>query len=495
MILPQKYSLKNLLSINSWFIQTIVLLSASILLSITITKPFSKVPFIYLFVFPSIIILLQPKVGIWFILIFVFYISYLADEIFLIPGTVIWMLEVSIAAMLLSGMHKFLFDKNEFKRTPVDILLLFLLLEGLLSGLLNHASPVSTILGCRKLFKLVLLFYLLIHFDFKEDFYKKVINFFYITALVQGPIALTQFMVWSPELEYKMVVERGLGGWSRVDFSAGTTGISGITAIYSIGFICFTLGFMLNDKVRLHYVIKLILLVMPILIGSSRSGFIYLPVMIVFMLRKTLFTNVKKGIIVGVAFCIGYVILIKSASLFGYDLAGFLLSPGDQIAEQSHFSAKGQPVGRVANVIFAYNLLNQSLLNIFIGFGPNSVSLSAFGSGFEGKVLSYLLENDMVTRATSFINSQIAFMLLEWGFLGFGIYLAVIVKIYLMNMRFYKAIGDPYWQKVSFGFSGIIVLYVITIFYKTVWVMEPTVCMFWGFAGVIFAVGKKRGVF
>ena len=94
------------------------------------------------------------------------------------------------------------------------------------------------------------------------------------------------------------------------------------------------------------------------------------------------------------------------------------------------------------------------------------MSVSSFGSGYSGKMVDYLVESESVKSSTSFLNSQISFMILEWGYLGLGLYMAMIVAIYIMNRKFYIAIDDSYWKTISFGFSGIILLYAICTFTK-----------------------------
>ena len=284
------------------------------------------------------------------------------------------------------------------------------------------------------------------------------------------------------------------GGTDILDFASGTTGISGITALYVMGFMCILIAFMLRNKIRFADIFKFVLLFLPILIGSSRASFLFLPIIVMFMLRGKIFTDVKKGIGIVLVFFIVYIALVKSTTYLGYDMEGMLLSPQDEFADQSHFSGYGQPVGRFANIMFATYLMKSKADYIF-GFGPNSVSISALGSEYSGKMLKYLLDDDLVQNATSFVNSQLAFMMFEWGFLGLGLYFFMIVKIYLMNRKFYIAIDDEYWKTISFGFSGIILLYGIASFYKQLWVIEHTSSLFWVMAGIIFSMGRKKEIF
>lgn len=494
MTLLKNISVKRLFSINSWLVSTITIVLACILLSMAIINPGSKIPFFGLFVFPSILILLKPELGIWIILIFVFYINYLASEIFLIPGTVTWMIEVSLVVMSIRILIQNSLEKRQFKRSPIDYLLLFFVIGGFISAFINHNSFISTFLGFRNMLKMVLLFYCIVHLHYEESFFKKVINFLFFSALVQGPVALIQHFIWTPELEQKLLQHGAFGGTNILDFASGTTGVSGITSIYVMDFMCILIAYMLMRKIHVPDIFKWILLLIPILVGSSRASFLYLPIIILFMLRAKLFTDVKKGILVVLVFLLLYFALIKSASFVGYDLEEWISSPRDQVVAQSHFSGTGQPVGRIANIMFANSLL-KSTNNYIFGYGPNSMSISTFGSEFSGKMVNYLVSNDLVKSATSFVNSQIAFMMLEWGFLGLGLYMAIIVKIYLMNRKFYMAIDDPYWKTISFGFSGIVFLYGIGAFYKALWVFEQTSCLFWLMAGIIFSMGRKKGIF
>ncbi len=486
-------SAKNLFSINGLFVSSIAIVLACVLLAMIIINPATKIPFICLFVFPSILILVKPKLGIWIILLFVFYFNYLADESF-VPSTFTWIVEVSLFALCISLFVQIVLEKRQLKTSPIDYLLLILVFSGLISAFINHNLLMSTLLGYRKLLKMVLMFYFIVHMDFEEAFLKKIIKFLFFAALIQGPVAVVQYFTWTPELEHKLLQLGAFGGTGIFDFSSGTTGITGITAIYVMDFMCILIAFMLIRKVRLTDIFKWMLLLIPIIVGNSKASFLYLPVIILFMLRQSLFTDIKKGLLVVVFFMIFYFSLIKFAPLVGYDISEWVSTPSEQFVSQSHFNPEGQPVGRISNIIFAKSLM-KSLNNNIFGFGPNSMSVSSFGGAYSGSIVTYLVSKDFVYSADSFTNSQIAFMMLEWGFLGLGIYIFIIVRIYLMNRKFYLAIDDPYWKTLSFGFSGIILLYGITSFYKKLWVVEETSCLFWVLAGIIYSVGRKRSIF
>ena len=490
---------KKLVSISKRLTSTYaIVLVAAVLFGMVITNPGSKAPFFGLFIFPAIMVMLKPETGIWIILIFVFYINYLADEISLIPGTATWVIEISLITMMLMVLLQQVFDKKKIKKSPVDHLLLLFVAGGLIASFLNHNSLISTFLGCRNLLRMVLLYYCIIHLDLEEGFFKKVINFLFVTALIQGPVSLFQRLIWTPELQMKQdSTAQGfetVGGSDILDFASGTTGTSGITAIYVLGFMCILIAFMLRNKIRFTDIFKFILLFLPIFIGSSRASFLFLPVIIMFMLRRIIFTDLKKGIGIVLVFSIVYIASVKATTFLGYDMEGMLFSPQNEFKDQSHFSGTGHPVGRFSNIMFAMHLMKSKTDYIF-GFGPNSVSVSALGSEYSGNILKYLLNEKMVRNATSFVNSQLAFMMFEWGFLGLGLYFLMIVKIYLMNRKFYLAIDDEYWKTISFGFSGIILLYGIASFYKRLWVVEHTSSLFWVMAAIIFSMGRKKSIF
>ncbi len=499
MYLINNNTFKKLVSTSKWLTSTYaIVLVAAILFGMAITNPASKIPFFGLFVIPVMMIIIKPETGIWLILIFVFYINYLADELFFIPGTVTWVIEISFVVMVGIVLLQKSLDKKKIKKSPIDYLLLLFVTGGLISSFLNHNSLISTLLGCRNMLRMVLLFYCIIHLDLEEGFFKKIINFLFVTALIQGPVSLLQRLIWTPELQMKLDSNaqgfETAGGSDILDFASGTTGISGITALYVMGFMCVLMAFMSRNKIRITDIFKFFLLFLPILIGSSRASFLFLPVMVVFMLRRKIFTDVKKGIGIALVFFIVYIALVKTTTFLGYDMEGMLLSPQDEFTDQSHFSGEGQPVGRFANIIFATHLMKSKTDYIF-GFGPNSVSISALGDEHSGNMLKYLLGNGLVKDATSFVNSQLAFMMFEWGFLGLGLYFVIIARIYLMNRKFYIAIEDEYWKTISFGFSGIILLYCIASFYKQLWVVEQTSALFWVMAAIIFSMGRKKGVF
>jgi hypothetical protein len=84
---------------------------------------------------------------------------------------------------------------------------------------------------------------------------------------------------------------------------------------------------------------------------------------------------------------------------------------------------------------------------------------------------------------------------LELGFLGLILFLLMYFRVYRFTRHFMKQIADPFWEAVSLGFCGAIVIYVISTVYVDSWIYYPIPLTFWALAAAIYRVGIIRGVF
>jgi O-antigen ligase len=115
-----------------------------------------------------------------------------------------------------------------------------------------------------------------------------------------------------------------------------------------------------------------------------------------------------------------------------------------------------------------------------LGKGPGSATDSYF-SVYTGRFFG----SEEAGRA------QLSVSLLEIGSLGVLLFLLVILQVFRMNNAFRKRTDDRYWKSISFGFEGLILLFVLGTVYLTIWTSDVLSFTFWLMASAIYGVSQR----
>lgn len=427
----------------------------------------------------TVAIFKYPQVGIWTIFVSVFLFDWLNRSFFIVPRQITWIKDIAIFLLFLRAIPVVI-RRHRLVRTPIDLPVLLFLLVGIISTFINHTPPIVAFMGFRKALKYILLFYILVNIGFDGVFLKKIIKAFIIIAFIQIPFAIVEYLMWHPSL---MNLGPAMGQW---DFVTGTfpRGGSGMLSLYLISIICFLIAYCLYANwSKLKSIFYSSLLLIPLPLAMSRASFIFLPFVIVFFLLR----NIRRHLVTKFSYFVLFSLMFWGTvkvtySLTGYDLMNYLTNP--QRAFQMQAGPRAGETGRISSIQVVYNELLNRPYGPALGVGPGGWSESYFSS-YTGNIYQKF-SFDVSGR------NQIASTLSEWGILGLIVLFLIILQIYRMNSILFTVSTDKFWRVISYGFSGIILLYVMSTLYVPIFYCDTGAFFFYALAGTIFAIKKTQ---
>jgi hypothetical protein len=422
----------------------------------------------------------SSKLAIYVILFSVSFFDFLNTYIHL-PRQLTWLPEIMILILFAKAIHLLVNKKTKVSLLNAPLLIIFLLLIfiGLVSSFANNCPLLMTIFAYRTYLKYLVLFFLLLLFDFDIAFYKKIINTIFIIAAIQIPVAL---------IEWKFL---GAG-----DFSGGTFGLyaqgTGIMVIFVASIISIVFGICVFKKVYLRYILLSVGLFIPIITGESKAAFIFIPFVILFHLfsiafniRKSFKRKIRYALLLAMFIPIFSIGLMLTPRYFHNDWAILFFKDPRLIYE--NFSGEvsdesfewGYRIKRISSVPYSINFISRDELTLFLGLGPGNASKSFFEEYNGGY-------SDLPVH-----RSALVLCMLEWGVLGTILYLIAFLYIFMKNKKIIRIIDDPYWKGIFFGFSGVTALYPAALIYNKVWLEDVLGFMFWFLASAIFVLERK----
>ncbi|MCZ6594936.1 MAG: hypothetical protein O6943_08480 [Bacteroidetes bacterium] len=424
----------------------------------------------------ALVVFVNSKIAITLMVLFVYLITDWFSVYFsILPRSFTWVSDIIILLLLTKLIVLSVFERKKLQSTPIDLLVLLFFFAAITSMIINNIPPIiALVTGFRKAFISFILFYVVVNLDFHENFYKKIINFLIVIALLQVPITLLQTFVWFPG--------------QSVDYRGGTLGVNatGATALWVSGIISIIIAFSLNNPKMKWQKFFVTILLIPTFIGRALAVLYFLPTTLLFLLSHGASKKLGKYLMTGCAI----LILLGAAdyvneSVFG-DKLGFerlYLTPNYAVDYESVAAEGGSYMGRLQIINYTNQLLAQKT-SLFLGLGPGAGGHSEWRG----------LQGTQYTEFTDFARTQLSRTLIEFGFFGLLVNFLIIYQVYRMNKKFFVKIDDIYWKSVSHGFFGIIFLFTAATVYANIWYSTPIAFSFWFIAGAIFNVGKNRGI-
>jgi hypothetical protein len=416
-----------------------------------------------------VLIIKNEKIGLIIVMFSVFFADWVF-ELGLIPTQLTWLPEIT----LLIYLTKILITERGLKRTPIDLALILFMTVFVFSMVLNSRSPIGGILALRLDCKFILMFYVLIGFDFPEEFFRRMINIIVFLLAIQVPVAIIKFFRFGQN-------EAAIGTYASFGGELST-----ILPLFAISLF---LGFYLIDrsqKSRGRFIIYNIgYLIFPVLAG--KKGFFFFGLLLLgFLARQAGKEIMRKLIPVGVILLPG----LLASLYFVPGLRPALKNPGYlwkySISYETVRSEKGEAGGRLVAIGDTFNAAKKDAVHFLVGWGPGSTIQSFFGSYNE--VAAGKLPVKIYYGFTHLVSTVI-----EYGYLGFLFYF--VMPLYILfkaNRRFYKKISDPFWKAISFGFGGILFsVFSVGLLYKDLLRQDVIGFLFWFFAAAIVVMAKK----
>lgn len=421
-----------------------------------------------------IAVFISNRLGFLIILTTLFVFNWLFGVLKVIPKEITWLPDVIVIVMTAKMIYLQAREKC-LKSTPIDSVLLLIILLGFISAIYNLISPVTFIFGYRNFFKYVLLFFILINIEQDEKFYRLFLILLFILALTQIPISLIQAIYY------------GNTGEDIADNVSGTLGrkATGAMAIFMCFSVSMFIGFYIQKR-KFIFLIPAALCMVPIILGSGQFGFYIIPLAIIicwiFGNPKTLRNFLKIPIMITTLLMIIWIGIIFHDSLYQGKLLETIKSPSKFYEFNFNFRKEGT-YGRFQVIKVSNQLLTKNMANFLIGFGPGNASESFFDK-YQGK-----WEKQYQGRKIGGI--QFTAIILEFGYLGLLLFLYMFYRLLKMNNFLYHNTKSEFWKSIAIGYNGMVFTYIVGMIYNPVWFYDVLAFTFWFVTAALATQSQK----
>ncbi len=417
---------------------------------------------VFLAIAVMIAVFINNKIGVLLILATLFIFNWLFSVFRAIPKELTWLPDVIILIMAAKILY-LQANKNKWERTPIDIIILAILVLGTVSAIYNNVSVITILFGLRKFFKYTVMFYILRNIEQDGKFYRIFLIALFVLAVVQIPVTIAQSIAF------------GTTGKDVADNVSGTLGgkATGAMALFMSFMISMMIGFYTQER-KVIFILLSGMFLIPIILGSGQFGFLIAPLaaLICWILGHSL--TVKN--ILKTPLIISLIIIFILPGINYHDaryrgnLLEFLKSPSELFSLNLQTRKEGT-FGRFQVIEVAHQILFEHLPQLVIGFGPGNASESYF-SEYSGK-----LEKEY--RGFKIWGIQYTATVLEFGFLGLLLFLFLFYQLWRTNRQFYHKTKSQFWKSISVGYNGMLFVYIAGSFYNPVWYYDVLAFTFW----------------
>jgi len=409
-----------------------------------------------------IAIFINNKIGVLIILATLFVFHWLFGVFRAIPKEITWLPDVIILVMAAKILY-LQASRKKWKRTPFDLIMLAILVLGILSAIYNNVSMVTILFGFRKFFKYVLMFYILRNIELDSKFYRVFLISLFILAIIQLPVAIVQAIVF------------GTTGKDVADNVSGTLGgkATGAMALFMSFIISMMIGFYTQYK-KIIFLLLCVALLIPIILGSGQFGLLIAPLAALICWSLGVPFTIKNILKIPLITFVLIMLILPGINYhdarYRGNLLKFMKSPSELYSLNIQKRKEGT-FGRFQVIDVAHQLLFENLPQSIIGFGPGNASESYF-SEYSGKL-------DKEYHGAKIWGIQYTATILEYGFLGFILFLMLFYQLWRMNRRIYYKTQSQFWKSISVGYNGVLFVYIAGCFYNPVWYYDVLAFSFW----------------
>lgn len=380
----------------------------------------------------------------------VFFVTWIADELSLIPHFFTWSIELFILILFINFLLPKIIFFKKITLSPFGTSLLFIMTYSLIGSFIYFVDFFSTALGVRTFFKYAILFLIFINSNFTKEFYKKMFNYWLLLMAIQPIIVIIQYL-------------SAMGGRSlpHPDAMAGTLLSTGDGALLTIIFIICLIDLMHQNKINKYISYLLIFLsatAIPIL-GEANAFFYFLPIILFFRYFNFAqkFNFKKISLILSGLMIFGF--LSSQVGLYNLNInfSDFRFSQGKYNLTTEYDDTLLVSVSeRFLSLVATYNFINEKPQRII------------FGSGLGSNVFRYdTRENfSLATEKDYIIKFSASRLISNIGIVGFLIFCFILLKIsyYAYNASF--RIHDNFFISVYRIIPAFSVMYILSMFYS-----------------------------
>lgn len=437
----------------------------------------------------------------------VFFLDFLSEDLGILPRQTTWFPEL-LSGFVLVAVIAHAAVKKSIAIHPKYVLLLVIFLMHLLAGIiLNSVEPGTVFAGIRYYFKYAPFFLLPAVYSYSDREIRGQLKFLLALALIQFPVVIYQYFIFDDPLHTIQ----------DPDLVSGTLQVGSILSIYLVSAISILLGFYIKQKIRpLHFFVLILLLFIPTTINETKGTLILLPIsmIVIILTARVLRENAKQllpilailPILFG-AFLLVYNTYFAQGATRDRGLVAFFTDPergikhylysGDaETLDSASILRRGKTVvgertdrdvgeGRIRRIdaaILPFRVLSTQPSKLLLGLGIGNVSESAIGR-FSGEY-----QDIQAMNATQI---ELAIMVWEIGIIGLLIFLLFFYFIYkdAKNLSRKNTLAGI----VATGWTGIVVILVLSMPYKNIMAFNVIGFLFWYFSGYVVAKSIQEG--
>lgn len=385
----------------------------------------------------------------------------------ILPRQAVWLDEIILFGLVLFLAARMVRARS-WRRTPIDIFVLFFIIWGLGSSVVNSVPPLNVVLGFRSILQYVLLYYVLVNLSFEEKYLKFLVILILSIGLIQVPFSIYEFLV------------TGRAG----DTAFGTLGTGGtgnlghlLTMLMAV-----LLGLARFDIARRsRYLAMFFALMVPLVFASAKFSYYAAVVIFLWMARGSLKTLMA--------------IFLVSCLLAGtVYLTSHVLSGEETTQLLPEYLLTRQASTRYDQYGITWEIIKDYAPNPAIGLGPGAYVSSA-GWYFNARFYQlYMEKRGLLGSNIEAGLADIATVGAEYGLIGLAFFLAILIALYQMGRHVYAHVTGNFWKGVTFGFQGTVLFFGLGAIPGQAWQSQPVAMTFWVLAAVVCSIGLKRGL-
>lgn len=347
--------------------------------------------------------------------------------------------------------------------------------------ILNDYSLLIFIWGCRNLYRFFIVFvgfqYLYTNFD-----YNKLIKYLKLFVIFQ------LFVIFYQSLRYN--------DWDYISGFFGHSG-TGLMLVYLMFIFCFFLSSYFHKKMNGYsLLIFLIIIFIPLILGSVKAAFFYIPAIIFIMfvfspvIKKNYKTKMRNIIIVSIfipLFTLMSVTLFlkvfSSNSEFSEITQLYSLKYISSTVSSGSYNGDGNSINRLNGVSIINSLiLENAQEKIFgVGIGNASPNKHTILQGNYFKIFSRL----------NYFWFFIPYFVLENGFLGTAIFFMIMISLLIKCSKLYKKTDIVEEKIFLFAYQGCVISVFLTLLYNSSFNSTQVGYFFWALSGLIINLENK----
>lgn len=406
-----------------------------------------------LLIFISLMLFIKNSQDLFLLLMtLVFSISWIADELNLLPHFFTWSIEVLIMTLFcIYILPKIVFLK-EIKITPVGKYLILLVLYGILGSILYAVNFSSVLIGLRSYFKYALLFIIIINANLSQHVYKKLFKYWMLLIGIQPFIGLYQYFV-----------EKKVG--DSVYGTITDTGILGMLLIIFIICLIDLISMKSINKYILYFLIFLSMTVIPIL-GEVKAFFYILP--IIFFIRyfeSIRLIRPRNAILLTIPFVITiylFQVFFEGVNVFNFtniNVSNFTFREGvESLNSLGNNDANTVAISlseRYLSLLATLNFLTNDFFRIF------------FGDGLGSHIFTYESRSSfsLFTTEDYLMKFSLARFITNMGAIGLLIFYYMLIRFSYYAYKSSQFIDDKFFISIYKIIPAFSVLFCISMLY------------------------------